>query len=268
MADYSSYVSSGLSGAKNLITKQANPAYPAYTGGQKSNPYAVQQTAQGMQGSGYDVNQGVYGGIGRDATSIRNDYQSSVDQSWDKSMGQIKNMYGANGLYGSMGGGLMSGVANDAAQNYATASAQGRLSADQAIMADEIARANSYRDAYQLQGNQNLDAWKAGMQTTDYNNQLLGNRANFGNSQIDAAYQDALMRRNDKKAFDQLRIENYLGLAGGASPQAAAQMQANAANKASDAATTGAWIGAGGSLLGGLMSSYGDDIWNKVSSWF
>lgn len=268
MADYSSFVNAGLSGANSLISNQTNPAMPAYTGGNKVNPYAVQQTANGMQGSGYEVGKGVYGGIGRDAASIRKDYQGAVDQSWNKSLGQIKNMYGANGLYGSMGGGLMSGVANDAAQNYATASAQGRLTADQAIMADEIARANSYRDAYQLQGNQNLDQWKAGMQTTDYNNQLLGNRVNFGNSQIDAAYQDALARRNDQKAFDQLKIENYLGLAGGSSPSAAAQMQANAAKKASDAQNTGAWLGAlgdlGGGLLSGVMKSGG---WGSLFSW-
>jgi hypothetical protein len=224
MADYSSYVNAGLSGAQSAIKNNTNPAYPNYTGGSKTNPYAQQTQATGMQGSGYQVGQGVYGGLGRDAASIRNDYQSSVDQSWNKAQGSIKNMYGANGLYGSMGGGLMSGVANDAAQNYAGASAQGRMAADQTVMADEIARANSYRDAYALQGNQNLDQWKSNYQTNDYNNQLLGNSANFGNSQIDAAYQDQLARRQDQQTANQLQIENYLGLAGGGSPMAGSQM--------------------------------------------
>ncbi|MDY0227211.1 MAG: hypothetical protein RBR38_10320 [Desulfomicrobium apsheronum] len=270
MADYSSYVTSGLSGAKNAINNNSYQAYPDYTGGNKSNPYATQQNATGMAASGYNPTQGVVAGTGRDASQMYGDYQNTVDQSWNKAQGQIKNAYGANGLYGSMGGGLMSGVMQDGAGQYASASAQGRLAADQGVLADQIARANSYRDSYELAGNQNLDQWKAGMQTTDYNNQLLGNNVNFGNSQIDAAYQDQLARRNDQQAYNQLQIENYLGLAGGGSPMAGSQMSANAqqnaANQASDAANTGAWIGAGGSILGGLMGGIGqaggwDNFW-------
>jgi hypothetical protein len=262
MADYSSFVNAGLSGAQSAIGANTNPAYPNYTGGNKTNPYAQQTQATGMQGSGYQVGQGVYGGLGRDAASIRGDYQGAVDQSWNKAQSGIKNMYGANGLYGSMGGGLMSGVANDAAQNYAGASAQGRMAADQTVMADEIARANSYRDAYGMQHDQNRDNWQAGYQTNDYNNQLLGNQANFGNQQIDASYQDQLARRDDQRAFDQLKIENYLGLAGGGSPMAGSQMAANAqqsaAKSAANASNTGAWLGAAGSLAGGLLGGIGN----------
>ena len=272
MADYSSYVKAGLTGAQNAINNNAYQPYPDYTGGNKTNPYATQQNATGMQATRYNTTQGVVAGTGRTADQMYGDYQSAVDQSWNKAQSQIKNAYGANGLYGSLGGGLMSGVLNDGAQNYATASAQGRMAADQSILADQIARANSYRDAYELAGNQNLDQWKAGMQTTDYNNQLLGNRTGFDNSQIDAAYQDQLARRNDRNAYNQLQIENYLGLAGGGSPMAGASMSASAqqdaARQAASASNTAAWIDAGGSLAGGLLSSYGDDIWNKVSSWF
>ena len=261
MADYSSYVNAGLSGAQSAIKNNTIPAYRNYTGGNKTNPDAQQQSATGMQGSGYQVGQGVYGGLGRDATSIRNDYQSSVDQSWNKAQGSIKNMYGANGLYGSMGGGLMSGVANDAAQNYAGASAQGRMAADQTVMADEIARSNSYRDAYGMQHDQNRDMWQANQETNAYNNQLLGSRSDWGNQQIDASYQDQLARRQDQQAFNQLQIENYLGLAGGGSPMAGSQMAANAqqsaAKTAANASNTGAWIGAAGSLAGGLLGGIG-----------
>jgi len=260
--DYSAYTNAGLSGAQNRINSNTNPAFPTYTGGNKANPYAQQQSATGMAGSGYNAQQGTYSGIGRDADSVRNDYMQTANQAWDRSQGQIKNAFGANGLYGSLGGGLMSGALQDGAQNYMTGSAQARLAADNAIMQDESNRASNYRDAYELAGNQNLDQWKAGMQTTDYNNQLLGNRTGFENSQIDAAYADQLARRDDQKAFNQLQIENYLGLAGGGSPMAGAQLSANAqqsaAKQAANASNTGAWIGAGGSLLGGLMSGIGE----------
>lgn len=260
--DYSPYVKAGLSGAQSSIQNNTNPAYPAYQGWNKTNPYAQQQNAQGMQSSGYDPTKGVYSGIGRDANSIRNDYMSTANQAWDKTQGQIKGMYGANGLYGSLGGGLMSGALQDGAQNYMTGAATSRLAADNAIMTDENNRASSYRDAYELQGNQNLDRWKAGMQTTDYNNQLLGNRANFGNSQIDAAQNWQLAQRDDQKAAQQLQIENYLGLAGGGTPGAAAQMSANAqqsaAKQAASAQNTGAWLGAAGALGGGLLSGIGE----------
>lgn len=272
MADYSNFVTAGLQGAHNSIAGNTYQPYPAYTGGQKTNPYAQQQYATGMKASGYNPTQGVVAGTGRTANQMYGDYQSAVDQSWNKAQSAIKNMYGANGLYGSLGGGLMSGALQDGAQNYAVSSAQGRMAADQSILADQIARANSYRDAYELAGNQNLDQWKAGIQTTDYNNQLLGNRVGFDNSQIDAAYQDQLARRNDRNAYNQLQIENYLGLAGGGSPMAGAAMSASAqqdaARQAASASNTAAWLGAGGSLAGGLLSSYGDDIWNQVSSWF
>ena len=368
--DYSSYVKAGLTGAQNAINNNAYQAYPAYTGWSKANPYAYQQNAAGMASSGYNPAQGVtnapaanqmtgyngtqwknqgvtgltgyngtnYQGIGQSADSIRSNFLQPVNQAWDKSQSAIKSAYGANGLYGSLGGGLMSEALQDGAQNYMVGTAQANQLANQIIMenemnrvntansnelnranignsnaqflanygmqneqnrvstansnelnrvntanqnaqylsdynmAGEIARSNSYRDAYELAGNQNLDAWKAGLQTTDYNNQLLGNRIGFGNSQIDAAYADQLARRQDYDAYRQTQIENYLGLAGGGSPNAAAQMQANAqksaASAAADASNTAAWLGAGGSLAGGLLSSYGDDIWNQVSSWF
>jgi hypothetical protein len=260
--DYSGFVNTGLTGVQDSITNNTNPAYPTYMGNQKTNPYAQQQSLTGMNDSGYQVGRGIYGGLGRNAASIRNDYQTSVDQSWNKAQGSIRNMYGANGLYGSMGGGLMSGVVNDGAQNYATASAQGRMAADQTVMADEIARANSYRDAYDMQHGQNRDMWQANQTANDYNNQLLGNRTNFGNQQIDSAYQDQLARRDDSRAFDQLKIENYLGLAGGGSPMAGSQMAANAqqsaAKQAASSANTGAWLGASGSLAGGLLGGIGN----------
>lgn len=261
MADYSQFVTNGLTNAQAAVNNNTYQPYPTYTGNQKANPYAQQQNATGLMSSGYDPTKGVVSGVGRDADSIRADYQTGVDQSWNKAQGAIKNMYGANGLYGSLGGGLMSGALQDGAGQYATATAQGRMAADQSILADQIARANSYRDAYQLAGNQNLDQWKAGQTALEYNNQLLGNRAQFGNDQIDAAYADQLARRQDYDAYRQTQIENYLGLAGAGSPNAAAQMQANAqqsaARDAASASNTAAWLGAGSSLLGGLMSGIG-----------
>lgn len=276
MADYSKFVTSGLTGAQSAIKNNTYQPYPTYTGGNKSNPYAQQQNATGLMASGYDPTKGVVAGTGRTANQMYGDYQSTVDQSWNKAQGSIKNMYGANGLYGSLGGGLMSGALQDGAQNYAVSSAQGRMAADQSILADQIARANSYRDAYELAGNQNLDQWKAGMQTTDYNNQLLGNRVGFNNSQIDAAYQDQLARRADNDAYRQRQIENYLGLAGGGNPMASASMAADA-QRASDNAQMWGAIGSGvGSFLGsntggGLLSSLGSGVsslWDNVSDWW
>lgn len=301
--DYTKYITTGLDGAQNAITSNTNPAYPSYTGNQKTNPYANQKQAATLGSSGYDPTKALwnspkaqpltqYNGIGQNADQIRSQFMQPVNQAWDKSQGQIKGMYGANGLYGSLGGGLMSGALQDGAQNYMTGTAQANTLANQNIMENEMNRVNTansnskwqsefdmrnelertgaYRDAYQLQGNQMLDQWKANQTSNEYNNQLLGAGSEWGNSQIDASYADQLARRDDQSAYNQLQIENYLGLANGGSPNAAAQMQANAqksaAKQAADASNTAAWLGAGGKVAGGLLSSYGDDIWKGISS--
>lgn len=261
MADYSQYVTAGLSGAQNAIQGNQYQAYPDYTGGQKTNPYANQQQAGAYQASGFTPGMAQYQGLGQSNDQIRSDFMAPVNQAWNKAQSDIANKYSAQGLYGSRGSGLMSGALGDSAQNYATSIAQANTLANQNIMANEQNRVKSILDAYTLAGNQNLDAWKAGLQTTDYNNQLLGNRTNFGNAQIDAAYADALARRGDKQSFDQRQIENYLGLAGGGTPNASAQLSANAqsdaARQAASAANQSAWLGAGGSILGGLLSGAG-----------
>lgn len=261
MADYSSYVTAGLGGAQTAIQNNKNPAYPTYTGDQKANPYANQQTVGAYQGPNFQASQAQYNGLGG-VNQIRNDYTASANQAWDKTQSQIASRFGANGLYGSRGGGLMSGALQDGAQNYMTGMAQANTLANQVAMQDEQNRIKSILDANTLQGNQALDAWKAGLQQTDYNNQLLGNRANFANSQIDAAYNDALARRNDSAAWDQRQIESYLGLAGGGTPNASAQLSANAqadaARRQAQSANQSAWLGAGGSVLGGLLSGAGD----------
>jgi len=273
-ADYSGFVTAGLQGAKDKIAANAYQPYPAYTGSQKTNPYAGQQNAQGLASSGYDVNKAQYNGLGQSADQIRADFMAPVNQAWDKSQSQIANRFAANGLYGSLGGGLMSGALQDGAQNYATSIAQANTLANQNIMANEQNRVKAYNDAYAQQHTQNLDAWKSGLQTTDYNNQLLGNRANFNNSQIDAAYQDQLARRQDRQAYDQSQIENYLGLAGGGSPGYAAQLQSSAAQSAAKQAAaaqnSAAWLGLGGAAFGGLMKnpSAVGDIWGGISSFF
>lgn len=276
MADYSSYVKAGLKGAQSAIGSNAYQPYPDYTGHQKTNPYAQQSQATGLMASGYNPQQGVVAGTGRTADQMYGDYQSTVDQSWNQAQNQIKNAYGANGLYGSLGGGLMSGALQNGAQNYAVASAQGRLAADQGVLADQIARANSYRDAYQLAGDQNLDQWKANQTANSYNNQLLGSQVGFNNSQIDAAYADQLARRADKNALDQLKIENYLGLAGGGNPMASASMAADA-QRASDnsqmwgaiGSGVGSFLGsnAGSGLLSGLWDGSGFELFSPSTWW-
>lgn len=261
-ADYSPFVTSGLQGAKDAIAANTYQAYPAYTGGNKANPYAQQQQAAGMQGTGFTPAQAQYNGIGQSADQIRADYAAPVTQAYQQAQTNIANKFGANGLYGSLGSGLMSGAIGDATSNYATNLAQANSLANQAIMTNDMNRVNSTLDANELYGNQQLDAWKAGLQTTDYNNQLVGSNAQWGNDQIDAAYADQLARRSDQQAYNQSKIENYLGLAGGGTPAYSSQLSANAqqsaASAAAKAANTSSYVGAAGSLLGGLLSGAGN----------
>ncbi|MFV0420632.1 hypothetical protein [Oleidesulfovibrio sp.] len=261
-----------LGQAKNNLSNAKNPSYPTYNGDQKTNPYASQQQAQGLMSTGYDPSMTAYQGLGQSPDQIRADFMQPVNQSWNNAQNQIANRFSANGLYGSRGGGLMSGALQDGAQNYATATAQANTLANQNIMQDEMNRINSTLDSYKLAGDQNLDAWKAGLTTTDYNNQQAAGQAQWGNSQIDAAYADQLARRQDEQAWQQRMFENYLGLAGGGSPMASATMQNDAAkyaaNKQSSANNLGAWIGAGGSVLGGLLSGAGEaNGFGNLFSW-
>ena len=117
-----------------------------------------------------------------------------------------------------------------------------------------------------------LDQWKTGQTATEYNNQLIGGRTDWGNQQIDASYQDELARRQDQQAWNQLLLENYLGLAGGSAPIAGsyltADAQKDAAKESSNAQNTGAWLGAAGALGGGLLSgAMNSGGWGNLFKW-
>lgn len=268
MADYSGFITSGLQGAQNAITGNTYTPYTAYTGNQMANPYANQNQAAQYAGSGYNTGMTQYQGIGQNNDQIRADFMQPVQQAWNNAQTAIGNKFGANGMYGSLGSGLMSGALGDASQNYMTGMAQANTLANQQIMDNDMNRINSTLDSYTLAGDQGLQQWTANQAANEYNNQLGQQNTAWGNQQISDKFAYDEAARADKNAYTQQQIENYLGLAGGSTPANSAQLQANAANysanqqaraaqQASNAQTQAGYWGAAGGVLGGLLSGAG-----------
>jgi hypothetical protein len=268
MADYSPYITAGLSGAQNTIKGNTYTPMTAYSGNQMANPYANQTQASQYAGTGYDPSMTAYQGIGQNNDQIRADFMAPVNQAWNSAQTAINNKFGANGMYGSLGSGLMSGAMGDAAQNYMTGTAQANTMANQQIMTNDMNRVNAGLDSYKLAGDQGLNQWTANQAANEYNNGLNQQNAAWGNQQISDKFAYDEAARADKQAYNQQQIENYLGLAGGSTPANSAQLQANAANysanqqakaaqQSANAQTWGGILGGLGSLGGGLLSGAG-----------
>ena len=200
---------------------------------------------------------------GGDYNALQSALIAPIQNQWNQDNAQIRNIYGANGLYGSSGQGLMSGVMNQAAQ-----------SRDQAL---STAVANRY--ALQMQDlnrmdDQNLNAWK-----TNFSNNESQNAYNLGNTQWQkalgdeqAAFKNSQLQGNYNYGVDQLNYQQglldnlfgkYTQLAGLGNTANSTNLAAKAQEQAQSNQLWNSLGSAAGSFLG---SSAGSDLFSKAIS--
>lgn len=201
----------------NLASIQGyNARFPAQQG---PADYVANPQYQGLAGGDYNAMQGAY--------------MDQVDRAYDTGMGQMKNVFGANGMYGSVGGsgGLMSG-------------AMGALNQ---------AKMTGYNDAltqrYQMQQQDAQNVYQAGLSDAQ-------RRQGYNQSVVDFNNNQALAQEQYNRGLLDWKLNSAMGLATGSMPGYSQQIAGDAAQKAAN--TAGMW-NAAGSLAGGVFSNYGGD---------
>ena len=275
----------GLGTGQNILADQVAKKYdyPDDISGQMTGPatadYATQ--AQNTPMAQYEM-----GSLtGGDYDTLQSNLQAPIYQQGQEQQANIANTYGGNGLYGSVGGGLMSGAQADSQQATQNALSNAVGQRYNLQLAEQEALAN-----YNLDQNKSLYA--SGAANTDQlNKQALEemgyNKAqdqagiDFGNQQLANKQQYQMSRNAFDQSVDDRNYQNALALAGLAQP-AVASNQGYSSNQASiaaqraqaDAAQQAALYGGLGQLAGGLMGSYGDKGWtfggigDTIGSWF
>lgn len=235
-------------------------------------------------------------GIGKNGyESVQDALQTPVYSQANKAQNNINSVYGANGLYGSAGNGLMSNALaeqNEATQNALANTVVNRYNLEMAdkealrrqaqnIFQSEYALDRFRQDEAQNQftaGFQNTEAlrdqalnqWKSGYtNTADLNQYSAAQQAyDLQQQQAQNDWYNNLMAQNfnydlNKNAYNQNQLETdfqrYLQLAGQGNSGASVQATIDAANANADAtANAGLWSGIG-SVAGGLLgASTGD----------
>jgi hypothetical protein len=235
-------------------------------------------------------------GIGKNGyESVQDALQTPVYSQANKAQNNINSVYGANGLYGSAGNGLMSNALaeqNEATQNALANTVVNRYYLEMAdkealrrqalnIFQSEYALDRFRQDEAQNQftaGFQNnealrdqaLNQWKTGYtNTADINQYNAAQQAyDLQQQQAQNDWYNNLMAQNfnydlNKNAYNQNQLETdfqrYLQLAGQGNSGASVQATIDAADANADAtANAGLWSGIG-SVAGGLLgASTGD----------
>ena len=254
-----------MGSALHVANTQANNtySYPGWYGGSLQgptkygmsdyvNPGQLQQSQALMDGDYNRLEQGL---------------MAPIKQQWNDDQQNIKNMYGANGLYGSLGGGMMSGALADAASKR------------------DVAMGNATANRYALQmkdmdrmDNNYLNQWKsnyanAGMQN-DWNTQKTQwdfnqneNVRNFNNSNVTNRYNYDIDRLNWQTGIQDNLFNKYSTLSGMGNAANAQNLAARTVDNASNAnmwAGIGTGVGnfLGSSTGGGLLSSAGSALGN------
>jgi hypothetical protein len=263
-----------MGGALNVAHQQANASYnyPSFYGNNFAAPQKMDYAAYANPGQ-MQSSQALSGG---DYDALQNGLMAPIRQQWNDDQQTIKNMYGANGLYGSLGGGVMSGALADASSQRDLATGQATANRYALQMKDLERMDNNY-----------LNQWKtnyanAGMQN-DFNvsktawdygqNEAL---RNYSNQNATNKYNYDIDRLNWQQGMKDNLFNKYSTLSGMGN---AANQQNLAAKAASDASNANMWAGIGtglGTFLGsgtgqGLMSGLWDNQGFELfspSTWF
>lgn len=257
--NYDNYTKTGLSNAQGLMGSTGYAAYPnapqqyQYYNYSPNQPMAQINAPdyKGLMGQDYDKLQ----------QALTQPGAAAATTAYQQGYTNLNNVMGGNGLYGSS---IMANQANNnldrtyqqaLANNAANAVAQ-RYTMQQQDLSD-YNKFNSQNYATGI--DQNKALYQANANDADRYNQYQAGLLNWNNTNANARYQYDLAKATYGNAGNEAKINQWLSLAGYGSPLATAAQQykaaQNSASQMSDAANTSAWLGAAGSLAGGLLNS-------------
>ena len=244
----------GLGTAKDILAGTAGRevAYPEDITGQLKGP----AQRDFYQNVAYDPLQTLTGG---DYEALQSALEAPIREQDRLAQNRIADVYSGRGLYGSAGGGFMSGA--QAAQTGATQSALGTATANRYALQQKEQQAKFAADA------------AAADQLNRYRQQELAyglgqdQRAiDFYNQQLAAQQQYQLDKQRFIDAQDQIAFDRAAQLAGLGTSGAGLAAQQDIARQQAQAAQTGALYQGLGALGGGLLGAYGDEIASGVGS--
>jgi hypothetical protein len=253
----------GLGTASNILASNVGQTqqYKDDISGQLQGP----ATGTYAPNVGYDPMKTVGGLTGGDYEKLQTNLQQPIYSQGAKAQQAIKADYGGRGLYGSVGGGLMSGA--QASEQEATQNALANAVAQRyALQQKDIGQQMQQNEALFRSGAMTAD------QANEYNRQKLGwdvaqeqAQTDFSNAILQMQNQYGMDKQGWQQGIDDRNFQNALALAGLANPAAAAGQQAQLGQQQLDAANQQALYGGIGKLAGGLLGSYstsGDNGWN------
>jgi hypothetical protein len=300
----------GLGTAKNIMASTINKSYtyPGDITGQLKGPaslgvsgnvgYTPMKEQAGLTAADYAKlqNMGKVAGIGANGyQDLQNALQAPIERAGQQQQQNIAAQYGGRGLYGSVGGGLMSGaqaasqlstqdaLSNAVAQRYGLQLQDQQQQIEQnKALADNIARAYGIQldnQGQMIDQNKALFTSRAGAadQQNTYNqmrNQALQQnaqaQADFYNQKLAQSQQYGINKDGWQKSIDELNFQRALQLAGQGNSGAQVQAGLENAQNATDAQQKAALYSGLGSIAGGLMGSYdgsGNSGWNFSNLW-
>lgn len=265
-------VNNALTQAQTSLNGMTTPAYPTYTGDQKTGPTQMNYY-QNVQSPQYQTTGPLMDG---DYDALQKAYENPAYQAYNTATANTQNVFGNNGMYGSVGNGLMSdamgynqqvlnnGLSNAVSQRYQMQ----QTDMDRMRQENENAAKFGFMDAAQ-QNEYNLNKlnWDYGQ---------AENQRTWDNSQIDNRFAYDLAKANYDMAGQQQIFDNWANLASGAGSSANAQMQAlsnqykadqsyAAAQQEANAKSTAGWLGAAGTLGGAALGN--KDITGAIGNW-
>lgn len=266
-------VNGALTKAQSTLNGMSTPAYPSYTGDQKKGPTQMNYY-QNVQAPQYQTTGALMDG---DYDALQKAYEQPAYQAYNTATVNTQNTYGNNGMYGSVGNGLMSdamGYNQQQLNNGLSQAVDQRYKMQQTDMDrmrqenENVAKFGFMDAAQQNEYNKGKFAWDYGQQEQ---------QRNWGNSQIDAKSAYDLAKIGYQQAGEQRIFDNAANLAAGAGSTASGQMQAEANKYASDrsydaskqqssANSSAGWLGAAGSVGGAVAGS--DWFGDMIGSWF
>ncbi|WP_321404483.1 hypothetical protein [Maridesulfovibrio sp.] len=260
-------VNSALNKAQSTLNGMKTPAYPTYTGDQKQGPTQMNYYQQ-TQAPQYQTTGPLMGG---DYDALQKAYEQPAYDAYGKAIVNTQNVFGNNGMYGSVGNNLMSDAMgyNQRALNTGLSDAVAQRYKMQQTDMDRMRQENENVAKFGLMNAQRQDDFNKGKLAWDYGQ--AENQRNWTNGQIDSKFAYDLAQKNWDMTGEQRIFDNSANLAAGAGSSANAQMQAQANQYAADrnydavrntnsTNSSNGWLGAAGAGLGAVAGSdwFGD----------
>ncbi|WP_421901309.1 hypothetical protein [Maridesulfovibrio sp.] len=247
-------VTSALNKAQSTLNGMKTPEYPTYTGNQKQGP-AQMDYYQHTQAPQYQTTGALMDG---DYDKLQQAYEQPAYDAYNKATANTQNVFGNNGMYGSVGNGLMSdamGYNQQQLNNGLSNAVAQRYQMQQADM-DRMRKENENAAKFGLMNTQMQNEYNKGKLAWNYGQ--AESQRNWNNGQIDSKAAYDLAKNIYDQAGEQRIFDNAANLASGRGSTASTQMQSqvnqyasgknvNAIRNTSGTTSGNSWLGSGGS---------------------